>query len=280
VSEPLFVSVCLPCGYVAFPERLLCPHCGEERWKLREVREGLVESRTRLHRAPGRDYRPPVAIALVRVPGGPLVVARLESEVPTSRVVTLALERGAPVARGGDLTSCSTDLARSAHSADVRGVDASAWRRLIGNFATGVCVVTSSRHGAPRGCTANSLTSVSLDPLLVLVCFDHGSNTLAAVRGTGRFCLNVLAAGQEPISRHFACKGTEEEKFAGIPYHLHDDVPVLDGCLAWILCEVESEVPGGDHAIVIGRPFAGDEGSGGSPLVFFRSGYHEPDLAR
>lgn len=280
MSEPFFVSVCLRCGYVAFPERLLCPHCGEGRWKPREAREGIVESHTRLHRAPGRDYRPPMAIALVRVPDGPLVVARLEGEVAAGRVVTLAVEGGAPVARGGGRASCSDHLARSAQSPEVRGVDASAWRRLIGNFATGVCVVTGTLHGAPRGCTANSLTSVSLDPLLVLVCLDHGSNTLEAVRATGRFCLNVLAAGQEPISRHFACKGTEEEKFGGIPYHLHDSIPVLDGCLAWMLCEVEAEVAGGDHAIVIGRPFAGDEGSGGSPLVFFRSAYHEPDLAR
>ncbi|MDQ3875015.1 MAG: flavin reductase, partial [Actinomycetota bacterium] len=279
VSEPFFVSVCLRCAYAAFPARLLCPSCGEERWKLRAVDEGVVESRTRLHRAPGRNYDPPVAIALVRVPDGPLVVARLEGDV-ASGIVTLALEGGVPVARRRRRASCSAELARIARSADVRGVDASAWRRLIGNFATGVCVVTSSMHGAPRGCTANSVTSVSLDPLLVLVCFDHGSNTLEAVRATGRFCLNVLAAGQEAISRHFACKGTEEEKFGGIPYHVHDDVPVLDGCLAWIVCEVESEVPGGDHAIMLGRPLAGDEGSGGSPLVFFRSAYHEPDLAR
>lgn len=169
-------------------------------------------------------------------------------------------------------------MARIAHSPDGRALDATAWRRLIGNFATGVCVVTTSLEGAPRGCTANSLTSVSLDPLLVLVCFDHGSNTLEAVRATGRFCLNVLSAGQEPLSRHFACKGIEEEKFAGIPYHLRDDLPVLDGCLAWIACDVESEVPGGDHAIVIGRPRTGDEGSGDSPLVFFRSSYHGPAL--
>ena len=170
-------------------------------------------------------------------------------------------------------------MARVSHSRDGRVLDAPTWRRLIGNFATGVCVVTSALEGAPRGCTANSMTSVSLDPLLVLVCFDHGSNTLEAVRATRRFCLNVLAAGQEPVSRHFACKGTEEEKFAGIRYHLYEELPVLDGCLAWIACEVEREVPGGDHAIVIGRPSAGEERTGESPLVFFRSRYHEPDLA-
>ncbi len=278
MSETFFVFVCSRCDYAAFPARLLCPRCGGEHWKRREVREGVVESRTRLHRAPGRDYRPPVAVALVRVPEGPLVVARLEGELATGERVALALEGGAPVARSGR-ASDSARLVPIPDKADAGAIDASAWRRLIGNFATGVCVVTSNLEGAPRGCTANSLTSVSLDPLLVLVCFDHGSNTLAAVRATGRFCLNVLAAGQEPIARHFACKGTEEEKFGGIPYHLREDVPVLDRCLAWILCELESEVPGGDHAIVIGRPFAADEGSGGSPLLFFRSAYHEPDLA-
>ncbi len=99
MSEPFFVSACLRCGYAAFPERLLCPHCGERRWRPREVREGVVEARTRLHRAPGRDYDPPVAIALVRVPDGPLVVARLEGEIPTGCMVTLSVEGGAPVAR-------------------------------------------------------------------------------------------------------------------------------------------------------------------------------------
>jgi flavin reductase (DIM6/NTAB) family NADH-FMN oxidoreductase RutF len=171
-------------------------------------------------------------------------------------------------------------MAQIAHTPDGTTLDPLRWRHLIGNWATGVCVVTSTVDGAPRGCTANSLTSVSLDPILLLVCFDYGSNTLAAVRATRRFCLNVLAAGQEHLSRHFACKGTEEEKFAGIAYRLHDDVPVLDGCLVWIVCEVQREVPGGDHAIVLAHPRAGDAGGGESPLLFFRSAYHERGVIR
>ncbi len=103
MSEPFVVSVCLRCGYAAFPERLLCPRCGGDRWERREAREGVVESQTRLHRAPGRDYRPPLTLALVRLPSGPLVVARLDGEVPTGRMVTLSVEGGAPVGRSGGL---------------------------------------------------------------------------------------------------------------------------------------------------------------------------------
>jgi uncharacterized OB-fold protein len=104
VSEPFVVAVCSRCGYAAFPERLLCPRCGGERWKRRQAAEGVVDSRTRIHRAPRRDFNPPVVLALVRVPGGPLVVARLEDEVAIRGAVALALEAGAPVARSRQRT--------------------------------------------------------------------------------------------------------------------------------------------------------------------------------
>ena len=104
MSEAFFVSFCSRCGYAAFPERLLCPRCGGERWKRREAGEGVVDSRTRIHRAPRRSYSPPVALALVRVTGGPLVVARLEDEVAIGGAVALALDGGAPVARRRGVT--------------------------------------------------------------------------------------------------------------------------------------------------------------------------------
>jgi 3-hydroxy-9,10-secoandrosta-1,3,5(10)-triene-9,17-dione monooxygenase reductase component len=151
-------------------------------------------------------------------------------------------------------------------------VDALELRRLMGQWATGVSIVTST---GPRGCTANAVASLSLDPPLVLACLDHGSNTLAAIRATGRFCINVLAAEQQELAHSFARKCAEEEKFGGIAHTLVDDVPVLDGVLAWVLCEREDELPGGDHAIVIGRPLRGDGDDSASPLIFFRSGYRK-----
>ena len=146
-------------------------------------------------------------------------------------------------------------------------------RRLMGQWATGVSIVTSA---GPRGCTANALASLSLEPPLVLVCLDHGSNTLAAIRRTGRFCINVLASDQEALARGFARKCAEEEKFGGIAHGFVDDVPVLDGVLAWVVCELEHELPGGDHAIVVGRPTGGDSDPAASPLIYFRRAYSAP----
>ena len=117
----------------------------------------------------------------------------------------------------------------------------------MSSWATGVAVVTSRDASGPRGATSNALTSLSLDPLLVLVALEHASNTLAAVRNSGRFCINVLAADQEEIARRFATKASGEEKLAGVPHELVDGVPVLGGALAWLACELERELDGGDH---------------------------------
>ena len=76
-------------------------------------------------------------------------------------------------------------------------------------WTTGVAVVTSSDEAGPRGATTNALTSLSLEPPLVLVALDRGSNTLGTVRESGRFCVNVLAAGQEELARRFATKASE-----------------------------------------------------------------------
>ena len=152
-------------------------------------------------------------------------------------------------------------------------LDALAWRRLIGHWPTGVAVLTSTGRTGPRGCTANSVTSLSLEPLLLLVCFDYASNTYAAVGENGCFAVNILADDQEALSRHFATKCDDDEKFHDVPFELVDGVPVLDGTVAWVVCEVEHELPGGDHAIVLGRPVRGAADDRRSPLVFYRSGY-------
>ena len=81
-------------------------------------------------------------------------------------------------------------------------------RSLMSRWVTGVAVVTSTDGTGPRGATTNALTSLSLDPLLVLVALDHASNTLQAVRNSGRFCINVLAAYQETLARRFATKAS------------------------------------------------------------------------
>lgn len=148
--------------------------------------------------------------------------------------------------------------------------DAGKWRQLIGNWPTGVSVITSA---GPSGCTANAVTSLSLDPVLVLACLDRNSNTLAAVRGCGRFCINVLASDQGELARRFATKAPAAEKFAGVAVTEIEGLPVLDGCLAWIACEARDELPGGDHVIVTGAPLRAAQRDDAVPLVSFRGGY-------
>ena len=149
-------------------------------------------------------------------------------------------------------------------------IDPRRFRDAIGSFPTGVAVVTA---GGPAGLTTNAVTSLSLDPVLLLVCFDNNSRTLARVRETGRFGVNVLRAGQEELARVFASKRVAEEKFAEATHELVDGVPVLEGVVAWFVCEVRELLPGGDHTIGIGAVEALDHDPDGEPLLFLRGRY-------
>jgi 3-hydroxy-9,10-secoandrosta-1,3,5(10)-triene-9,17-dione monooxygenase reductase component len=147
-------------------------------------------------------------------------------------------------------------------------------RSLMSRWVTGVAVVTSTDGTGPRGATTNALTSLSLKPLLVLVALDHGSNTLDAVRNSGRFCINVLAADQDELARRFATKASGEEKLAGVPHQLIDGVPVLDGAVAWLACELDHELEGGDHTILLGRPIEAGSERDAQPLIFHGGRFH------
>jgi len=151
-------------------------------------------------------------------------------------------------------------------------VDADSYREAIGQFATGVAVVTCAGPDGPAGLTTNAVSSVSLEPLLLLVCFDEGSRTLQAVRSSGRFAVNLLRAGQDDLARVFASKRVADEKFAAVTHTVEHGVPVLDDALAWLACEVVELVDAGDHTIGIGRVRA-LEVLDGEPLLFFRGAY-------
>jgi flavin reductase (DIM6/NTAB) family NADH-FMN oxidoreductase RutF len=148
------------------------------------------------------------------------------------------------------------------------------FRSVIGHLTTGVTVVTVNTPDGPVGMTANAVCSLSLEPLLMLVCFDNQSRTLPAARASGRFGINVLAAGQEDLARLFASKRPESKKFAGVAHTVHDGIPVIEGVLAWVGCRLERLVPGGDHTIGIGAVEAAEAGAG-DPLLWFRGGYRE-----
>jgi flavin reductase (DIM6/NTAB) family NADH-FMN oxidoreductase RutF len=160
-------------------------------------------------------------------------------------------------------------------AAAVSGVSAAELREAMGHFATGVTVVTSvDADGQPAGTTANAVTSLSLDPPLVLVCFDLGSLTLQAIRGHGAFVVNVLAAPQQHLSRNFARRGFTAA-WDGVRHRRGPTgSPRLEDVLAVLECTVEHSLPGGDHEIVVGRVQHAETSSvPGAPLVFFRGTY-------
>ncbi len=147
------------------------------------------------------------------------------------------------------------------------------FRDAIGSFPTGVAVVTASGPSGCAGLTTNAITSLSLDPVLLLVCFDNASRTLPVVREARRFGVNVLRSGQEELARVFASKAVAEEKFAATTHTVAHGVPVLDDALAWFACELRELVPGGDHTIGIGAVAELDFDPEGDPLTFFRGRY-------
>ena len=155
-----------------------------------------------------------------------------------------------------------------------------AYRDTIGRFATGVSIVTAAGPHGPAGMTTNAVTSVSLDPLLMLVCFDHSSRTLDVVRESGRFAVNVLGVGEEERAAVFASKAVALEKFEALTGELPGagwseahGVPVLDSALAWIACDVRELRDAGDHTIGIGEVVALSEGAERDPLVWYRGRY-------
>jgi flavin reductase (DIM6/NTAB) family NADH-FMN oxidoreductase RutF len=145
----------------------------------------------------------------------------------------------------------------------------------MGHFATGVTVVTSvDADGQPVGTTASAVTSLSLDPPLVIVCFDLGSMTLQAIRGHGAFVVNVLAAPQQHLSRNFARRGLAAA-WDGVQHRRGPTgSPRLEDVLAVLECTVEHALPGGDHEIIVGRVrHVETSASPNGPLVFFRGTY-------
>lgn len=141
------------------------------------------------------------------------------------------------------------------------------YRDCAGEFATGVTVVIAEQDGEPQGMTLNAFTSVSLEPLLVLVALGRGSRTLSAVRASGRFSISVLSRDQREVAVDFATPGapfsTRHVKRTA------DDFLVVAGASATHQCEVQALTPAGDHELVLGL-VVGITHGGGEPLVFYR----------
>lgn len=151
--------------------------------------------------------------------------------------------------------------------------DSANLRSVFGRFPTGVAVVgVRTAAGAAGGMTANALCSLSLDPLLVLVCFEREARTLPLVEEAGRFSLSVLGEDAGWVADRFASKLGEEEKLEGIAHRDEDGLPVLDDAVAWLTASVSEVLPGGDHAIVIGAVETLGEREG-QPLIWERGRY-------
>jgi flavin reductase (DIM6/NTAB) family NADH-FMN oxidoreductase RutF len=147
------------------------------------------------------------------------------------------------------------------------------FREVFGRFATGVAVITSAGQAGAGGMTANALCSLSLDPLLALVCFENRARTLPIVRDAGRFAVNVLSSEQEHVAGVFASKLPESEKLDGVEHRIECGVPIIDGALAWAACELRELIAGGDHTIAIGEVVSMGLGAG-VPLLWYSGRYH------
>jgi flavin reductase (DIM6/NTAB) family NADH-FMN oxidoreductase RutF len=162
------------------------------------------------------------------------------------------------------------------------GVTQNEFRKAMGSFATGVTVITVDYEGAVHGMTANAFTSVSLDPLLVLVCVDHRARTHTHLHARKRFGVNVLADSQRAISEYYARptqthESAEQEAGACFDRTGHG-TPVLHGALAYLECRLHSAQEAGDHTIFIAE-VEDVVVREGDPLLYFRAAYRQIEPA-
>ena len=171
-----------------------------------------------------------------------------------------------PQAAGGpplDTVAPDDERARAAAAA-------TALKRTFGTYATGVTIVTTLEDGEPRGFTANSFTSVSIEPPLLLVCHSNrASSHTAFARATG-FVVNILAADQKELALRFASK--VEHRFAALDWTRGTGGPIIPGAAAWLDCQMHQTHDAGDHTILIGRVLA-HQASPRDVLAYWRGGF-------
>lgn len=151
-------------------------------------------------------------------------------------------------------------------------VDPQAFRHLLGSFATGITVLTTrDESGEPIGMTASAVAAASLDPPLLLVCIGKQASCHDILVATHAFVLNVLAEGQEELSNRFASDATD--RFRNVAHSTgHEDLPLLEGVAAHIVCRMWKNVDAGDHTIFLGSVVRGSVHDR-APLLHFRGAY-------
>lgn len=155
--------------------------------------------------------------------------------------------------------------------AQPEAVDQDLFRHVAGHFASGVTVLTTLWDDEPLGATASAVSSLSLEPPMMLACLHGSSRTHEAVHASGRFAVNVLAVDQDALAQHFAGKG--DDKFAAVGHDVSPHgLPVLRDALATIECIVDDTAVGGTHTVFLGTVVAAAAGEG-RPLGYYRGGF-------
>ena len=153
-------------------------------------------------------------------------------------------------------------------------IESAVYRHVMGHFPSGVTIITAvdPEDGSPVGLAASSFTSVSMDPPLVLFCAGNFSSSWPRIQRAGHFCVNIVGADHEWISRQFSSR--VPDKFANVGWRTEvSGAPVLDDAHAWIDCSIHEEVEAGDHVVVIGRVLALGAAETGGPLAYYRGSY-------
>jgi 3-hydroxy-9,10-secoandrosta-1,3,5(10)-triene-9,17-dione monooxygenase reductase component len=142
----------------------------------------------------------------------------------------------------------------------------------MASLPTGVTIIATSGADGPAGATANAVSSLSIDPMMMLACLDRGSRTLLAVQAADRFSVSVLHHGQEAVARSFATKKPVAEKWAGVAWSERAGLPAIDDALLWVACDLQDVITAGDHVILTGAVTDLTTATG-KPLVFHGGDY-------
>ncbi|MCZ2109831.1 MAG: flavin reductase family protein [Dehalococcoidia bacterium] len=159
--------------------------------------------------------------------------------------------------------------------------DPNDFKAALGAWAAGVTIVTTKHRELVYGLTASSFSSLSVDPLLVLVCVANSNLMSTMVQDAKLFAVTILAEGQEDVSQYFAKHGREpaREFESLVEWHeWHTGAPIIKGGVAHLDCELEATFPGGDHTIVVGRVVGAAANPGLKPLIYYRRAYRSLKL--
>ena len=155
-------------------------------------------------------------------------------------------------------------------------LDREVFREVIGHFTSGVTVISATSDGRDYGMTASAVTSLSLEPPMMMVCLNNRGSTQEAITRSGAFAVSVLAEGQHELAKHFGSRA--EDKFAGVPTtRSASGLPLIRDALAVLECEVSDDIVGGTHRVFLAR-VVGAVARPGSPLAYFRGSFGRVEL--